>query len=428
MSIATKKYSNFQNWVGDRWVADPGSNAESKNLPFQSWRPFKEAFAPEIVHRAVSETPGQVANLIDPFGGSGTSALASQFIGVTPSIIEVNPYLADLIEAKLTTYNVESLTQDYASVVRDLKKRENGRPRSLSGLPPTFVEPGLRGQYIFSKGIAQRLAKLLRAIEKNCGHKSSRLFRLLTATLALDVSNVIVNGKGRRYRQNWQQRSYSTEQVDELFQEKVLKAIYDISRYGKRPTKDFSIIRGDSRQPFELPSTQDIAVFSPPYPNSFDYTDVYNIELWLLGYLASRNQNQTLRNSTLRSHVQVKREYSTDASCSPLLYDTYNQLSDIRNKLWSKDIPEMIVAYFTDLSVVIKNITTHIRRNGRIYCVVGDSQYAGIKVPVAEILTQMENVLGVRFMYSETFRSMRASPQQGGRLELPETLLVFEKN
>jgi len=29
----------------------------------------------------------------------------------------------------------------------------------------------------------------------------------------------------------------------------------------------------------------DAAIFSPPYPNSFDYTDVYNLELWVLGYL-----------------------------------------------------------------------------------------------------------------------------------------------
>ena len=29
----------------------------------------------------------------------------------------------------------------------------------------------------------------------------------------------------------------------------------------------------------------DLAVFSPPYPNSFDYTDVYNVELWAMGYL-----------------------------------------------------------------------------------------------------------------------------------------------
>jgi DNA modification methylase len=90
-------------------------------MPFQGWRRFKEAFAPELVRRAIEET-GDVEHLVDPFGGSGTAALAAQFLGVQPSSIEVNPFLADLIEAKIAPYDLKAVVRAYAEVV-------SGRPR-----------------------------------------------------------------------------------------------------------------------------------------------------------------------------------------------------------------------------------------------------------------------------------------------------------
>jgi DNA modification methylase len=94
----------FENWTQGRLVPTLGTNSGAEKLPFQSWRHFKEAFAPELVARAISESGRLLKRCIDPFGGSGTTALACQFLGVEPITIEVNPYLADLIEAKLASY------------------------------------------------------------------------------------------------------------------------------------------------------------------------------------------------------------------------------------------------------------------------------------------------------------------------------------
>jgi hypothetical protein len=88
-------YVEFRQWTGDRELATIGTNAGSATIAFQGWRNFKEAFAPELVERAINET-GKVRHVIDPFGGSGTTALAAQFLGAKPTTIEVNPFLADL--------------------------------------------------------------------------------------------------------------------------------------------------------------------------------------------------------------------------------------------------------------------------------------------------------------------------------------------
>ncbi len=96
-------FVTFEEWTQGRTITSLGTNAGADELPFQTWRNFKEAYAPELIARAVEESEIPVVRCVDPFGGSGTTALACQFLGVYPTIIEVNPFLADLIEAKLTT-------------------------------------------------------------------------------------------------------------------------------------------------------------------------------------------------------------------------------------------------------------------------------------------------------------------------------------
>ncbi|MEW3673849.1 hypothetical protein QOZ77_32065, partial [Pseudomonas aeruginosa] len=85
----------------------------------------------------------------------------------------------------------------------------------------------------------------------------------------------------------------------------------------------------------------DLAVFSPPYPNSFDYTDVYNVELWVLGYLNDSADNRSLRQSTLASHVQIQRNYAPRPLGSATLDDVSKKLHASRELLWSRWIPNM---------------------------------------------------------------------------------------
>ena len=139
-------YVTFDEWTRGRTVPAIGTNAGANSLPFQNWRHFKEAFAPEVVARAIEESPIPVKRCIDPFGGSGTTALACQFLGVHPNTIEVNPYLADLIRAKLTSYDADELAKDLGHVVGCAKLERKSRRKPFPGLPPTFVEPGLNGQ------------------------------------------------------------------------------------------------------------------------------------------------------------------------------------------------------------------------------------------------------------------------------------------
>jgi hypothetical protein len=421
------RHVTFQEWINGRQIASLGTNAGAPALPFQKWRHFKEAFAPELIHRAVRESPIAVKRCLDPFGGSGTTALACQFLGVRPSTIEVNPFLADLVEAKLSTYDADSLAKSLGSVLRRFR-RSRTAPRVLfDDGPATLVEPGVKGRWIFDREVAVRIGRLLDAIAELTNESHVRLFRVLLGGTLIGMSNVIVSGKGRRYRQNWAERERDTSIVERTFSESVQRAIAEIHQYAKRACSDYDVYRGDCRSILADGIPCDLAVFSPPYPNSFDYTDVYNVELWTLGYLADSSANKCLRVSTLCSHVQIARDFPLQPSGSHKLDRALNRLRQQQDELWDHRIPQMVAGYFADMSLVLKGISESIARRGLVWMVLGDSRYADVRIRTASILAELAKDAGWKLQAFEPCRSMRASAQQGGRRELAETLLVLQR-
>lgn len=417
---------SFEDWTRGRAVPHWGTNAGAPELPFQSWRRFKEAFAPEVVARAIRESRRPVESCVDPFGGSGTTALACQFLGVRPAVIEVNPYLADLIEAKLATYDPDALASDLRRVIGLASNAQAPEPPWVS-LPPTFIEPGNGNRWLFDRPVANRIAAVVNAIDKLEDPNHRRLFLVIFGGVLIDVSNVVVSGKGRRYRRRWETRRRIPESVQSLFANAVGAAIRDVNAFGLRRQLGYDVMRGDCRTLLSEVSEIDLAVFSPPYPNSFDYTDVYNVELWILRYLTSMTENRSLRLATLSSHVQIARDFEAAPAGSPALDTALDRLFQERERLWSPWIPEMIGAYFADLVSVLGQLHTVLRDDGSVWLVVGDSRYAGVHVPSGEIVAELASRAGYLVRHVEPSRSMRASAQQGGQAELVETLLVLDR-
>lgn len=423
--------ARFEDWVPDRSLTTLSTNAGALDVGFQRWRLFKEAFAPELVKKAVYETScslgREVRSCADPFGGSGTTALACQFLGIHPTTIEVNPFLADLISAKLETYDHQSLSQAYLAVLR----RVDQFPAKLgtgTDLPATFVEPGVGGKFLFWADVAGRFGQYMAAIEAVTTETNEhRLMRALLSACVVRASNALVSGKGRRYRRGWETKRVTPEILDAAFRDVMTMALFDTRRFRDRRCSQFTLLRGDARQRVAEVPEIDVAVFSPPYPNSFDYTDVYNMELWMGGYLSTRQDNRDLREQTLRSHVQIRRSFDVQESGSALLQECYERLCLARPQLWNRDLPEMVPAYFDDMNAIIRGLHERLTPGGRMYIVVGDSRYANVDVPVARILAEQAQSLGMKVVSAEPMRSMRASPQQGGREELAESLLIFAR-
>lgn len=415
----------FASWVKDTVSSAPSSsNVPSQHLPFQRWYRFKEAFSPLLVLEAIQSLGYWPSTCLDCFGGSGTTALSCQFLGVRPTTIEVNPFLADLIEAKLAAYDRAQLREDFFHVFRvssemriDLRTIRNGP------WPATMVEPGVGGRWLFPKETFRRILALREAIAEIDSHTNRLLLRVLLGSILVDMSNVTISGKARRYRGNWQTSQKSPQDVDAAFREAFNEALFDIASFSQRLCPSFELLRGDARSKVPEVGEIDIALFSPPYPNSFDYTDIYNIELWVLGYLKSKRDNLDLREATLRSHVQIGRDMSWDGLESPLLRKTVDKLVARCDQLWNKNLPDMIGAYFFDLHSILRQLRGKMRSDGAVVMTIGDSRYANVLVDVGEILSELAPSAGYRCEAIQPIRAMKSSAQQGWSMSLSEEMV-----
>lgn len=413
----------YGSWVEDHGNAALSSNVGSADLAFQRWFRFKEAYSPRLVAEVIDGIGLPVGRVIDPTGGSGTTALTCSFLGIDCETVEVNPFLADVIEAKTRAYVTAELAEDMALVLGSPPAAGNMSRLALA--PKTLVEPGLDGRWVFGFEVAERVLGLCEVIERHARPQHRPLLKVLLGSVLGDVSNVVVNGKGRKYRSGWEKRTVRASDVTDRLRAACKAAIHDIVRFGAQARGKVRVHRGDARIAIPNLPRADCAIFSPPYPNSFDYTDIYNLQLWMLGYLSNPADNKALRLATMHSHVQLNRPARDPAHASESLARTMDGLERVRTRLWHRDIPAMLRSYFADLETMVLALQERIDPGGTIAVVVGGSSYAGVEVDAPGILAEMAANAGLPTVTRRKLRDMRLSAQQGGRHGLAEEVVVL---
>lgn len=403
------------------------TNQAAQGIAFQRWFHFKEAFSPSFVTTAIQTLGFRPEHVLDPFGGSGTTAITCQLLGINATTIEVNPFLVDVIRAKTANISADILIEAAKSFRRSLA-RTKADLTVLDHLPPTFVETHDKNRWIFSESFAMRLSQYLKCIRQIAHPDVQRFFKVALGSVLVECSNVYINGKGRRYRGSWQETQADADLLDYRFHEQFNIAFEDVHRFADRPLAEISVVHGDSRAEMQgILAPADLIVFSPPYPNSFDYTDIYNVELWALGYLSSTKENASLRRSTVHSHVQIQRLAEKPLYSSATLDAAVNELVRKMDELWDNRIPEMVLGYFRDLERILMESYRLLTARGKVMMVVGDSRYAGILIDVPGILVELATAIGYTKTQIFEVRKMRASAQQGGSHHLKECIVELSR-
>ena len=167
-----------------------------------------------------------------------------------------------------------------------------------------------------------------------------------------------------------------------------------------------------------------LCVFSPPYANCFDYTEVYKTELWFGDFVKEYKDLRNLRNKTLSSHLNKK------FSDVKILKEIIPYIDKIKiKKLWSKKIIDMLTNYFYEMDVLISKLNTLISKNGKCVIVVGNSSYGNVAIPTDEILKKLAKKNGFKNNYIIHARKLGTSSQQYKKIDnlnmLRESLVVL---
>jgi len=405
------------------------SNYEvTTEMPRHRWYYYKEGFSPNLVEQAIEQTGLSKDDLvIDPFNGSGTTTLTSSILGYRSIGIEVNPFTAFLASAKVESSTTTELLKVEKSLIKASKK---GAISPLAGFS-TFTKTPKGTKWLFEDTVLNSFEGSWQRTNTLPNKSLRRLARLATISAAMQNCNAIKDGKCLRYRDSWETYGYNQDSFLSSLSQNLLNFRVDIE---KHPILERStILRGDARK--VMAASSEIADFklcitSPPYLNTFDYTDIYRPELFLGKFVKNPKQLYDLRLETVRSHIQAKWRAPKSNNFGLLYKETMEFVKDNEINLMNKSIPVMIQAYFEDMEYILTLLKKRVAKDGQVWLVVANSAYADLEVPVDLIIGDIASRLGwylreIGVMRYVQKRKTRHSPNVK---ELRESVIILSNS
>lgn len=377
----------------------------ARSTPVQRWFYLKEAFSTDLLSAVLKEIRvGKPRQFLDPFCGGGTSLLACQHFAKTnrgTSIsafgIERNPFLHFVAQTKANwhTFSQRRFARLYRQILASRASRRHFDVPELSTL---------HRKDVFARSDLQRLLGYRAAIDA-VEEGERDLLRLGFISAIESVSGVRKDGRALRIEPKKQRADVRTalaaawkQIADDLLRAPALFSPIESE-----------IVLGDGRRLYErdggiADARFDLIMYSPPYLNNIDYTEVYKLELWLGGFVNNDDEFRSLRRSTLRSHPSIHFKSPVALRNDDRMKRVRRMLSGLLDAL-PKDSKHargrtVFEAYFDDMLHALETQRAHLAHGGWIVCNVGNSLHGprdrdGERVPVAADLLIAEIALAL---------------------------------
>jgi len=400
--------------------------------PIHRWFKFKEGFSPDLISTIVDEFVDRSSvTLLDPFCGGGTSLLAAQELSasgrdISAMGIERNPFIAFVARTKLSWPHIDHrrLLQRGAAAIR----RSHRQPQPI----PTLSSL-LTGRCM-SRYMSSRILAVAAAIRSEVSGPERDVLLLGLSACIEPMSRTRRDGRALRLVDKPPQR-LSALLLGEWAQ--IAADIELRQRTRSRIRGDFLVLEGDGRNPKAsgvTPGSVDVIVTSPPYPNNIDYSEVYKLELWLLGHVTSADAFLELRRTTFRSHPTCAPAAENAAYESSVRHgELAPSVGRLRLRLRrAKEHQRLKVldGYCSDLWTALTAHYTSLRRGGIAAYVVGNSLHGSSSsspyvIATDLLLAEMGSSLGFRVERVGIARSL--TRRISGNHFLRESLVVLRK-
>ena len=393
-----------------RNISRSGTFTVNMKLPIHRWFRYSAGFSAEWVERVVQERKNPDSVVLDPFAGSGTTLLAAAASGVRAYGFESHPFVTRIAKAKLRWEHVA--VDDYLAKVEYLVHHTRKTTAIDIGSIPALL---LKCYDVDTLTILLSWRKLFFR-EMNDGTPSSEMLWLTISSILRPCSfagtaqwqYILPNKTKRRIM----------DPVSAL-RSKANEIASDIASMRKRGIGNTSVIimQQDAREHSAIaPSSIDLVVTSPPYPNNYDYADATRLEMTFWGDIESWGDLQyAVRRNMVRSCSQHAAAERLSLDCllenediSPIreeLTTVCRRLEAIRlTKGGRKTYHTMIAAYYSDISRVLMNLKPLCAHGATVCFVIGDSAPYGIHAPAVQWFTALAQHAG---FHSARFEKLR---------------------
>jgi hypothetical protein len=382
--------------------------ADNMSLPIHRWYRYTAGFSAAWVNELIKkEIKLGRKNIIDPFAGSGTVLLESDFNDVASYGIEAHPYIFKIAKAKLDWHlNPEAFKDNMLSILAAAKcKSVSNRdfPKLILSCYPIEV--------------IQRLEALKQACLEADQPEKIKNFSWFVITSILRTTSPV----GTAQWQYIQPNKTKSKVLDpfQAFEAKVYEMYQDMKRVQLRfgQTAKAVILNEDARAIQSIPEAWgDLVITSPPYANNYDYADATRLEMTFWGDINGwADLQDNVRKNLVRActqHVSKLGDSIDDILTAPKLAPIQPGLQDVFQKLkverllhgGKKNYHFMVAAYFSDLADVFLSLRKVTTNHCKMCFVIGDSAPYGIYVPVDQWLGELALAAGFKDYSFEKLR------------------------
>lgn len=372
--------------------------------PFQRWCRYKEGFSVELVAMLINRyNTNPNGTILDPFLGSGSTIIGANLLGLNGAGFEVNPFSLHLAKCKTEIYSEQDIAELRGAAKFVIEKALDEQ------IPYTLPQLSIAHKVFNNdiEGYYLRIGKIIETLDISAKVKS--LLSLGWISKIESFANYRKAGNGLKAKKYKVPRIVTKADIYNQMLQLYSDMIADIEEYSN--SKPAQIIEDTCLNMGKYIAPESISgiLFSPPYANCFDYTEIYKLELWFGGYVNSYTDLRQLRNKSLRSHLNgllQDKIVKTSDSLTTIL-------DELKTKaLWDKRIPQMLSLYFSDMFRVLEKCYKVLEPGGFCAIVVGNSAYSNIVVPTDLLLAEYAEMIGFKVDQIIVDRYIITSSQQ----------------
>jgi DNA modification methylase len=368
------------------------------------------AFGVRLIQDNVRGLPSG-AKVLDPFCGTGTTALICAEEGVHAETTDINPFLLWLGRAKCASYSPKDLLEAKKSsdaVIRAI--------RSTNGVQP-WVPPLFQIEKWWAAPILEKVGKARAVIEdkkEQIGESALDLLKVIFCRVMIETANV-----------SFGHQSMSFKQPDDQLLLDMPKDIADIVASSWNDAADSILKAAESQisvQPDfvqcdarnltrELePDSFDCVITSPPYPNRMSYIRELRPYMYWLGYLEGARQAGELDWEAIGGTWGCATS-KLMTWCRPdgleVPYEGFGKILaaiEDANIQSGRVLSKYVEKYFCDMVGHARELFSVVRPGGTVHYVVGNSKFYDVMLPVEGIFAALFDSAGFVDTRVETIR------------------------
>lgn len=347
------------------------------------WLRLTPAYSAKLVQDILA-TSGTDVSVLDPFGGTGTTALAAAMNGQSGTTMDINPFLVWLTAVKTRKYTPDVFDRTRLSALEAVSLVRNSEV--VPAAPPEIHNI----DRWWSIDTLSQLRLLKGAIEAVSADSSHTKDLLLVAFLQVVVStsSAAFNHQSMSFKDRSQIGFPELSECTETFLDSIETIL---SSAANNPSGQTTAIQGDARDLRSyFGSKFDLIVTSPPYANRMSYIRELRPYMYWLGYLTSGRDAAELDWQAIGGTwgVATSRLASWSYSGRHWVPPTLeNILRDVAAKdgRSSSLLANYIGRYCEDMSRHFEGLGSVMRTRGEVHYIVGNSSFYGVMVPTEQI-------------------------------------------